>query len=111
MKKFKYTVNISWSEKDQAYVAEVVELVGCATHGRTYLEAARNTQDAIETWLEGAKESGFPVPEPLTRRKFSGKFVARIGPALHQNLAIRAKVSGKTLNGLVQEILEKSLSY
>ena len=108
--KFKYMVNIRWSEKDEAYVAEVPELVGCATHGKTYEEAVRNAQDAIETWMEGAKESGYPIPEPLARRKFSGKFMTRIDPNLHRDLAMKAKESGKTLNGLVQEIIEKGLS-
>lgn len=102
-------VSIQWSEKDQAYVAQVPELPGCATHGKTYAEAARHTEDAIETWIEGARESGYPVPEPLSYRRFSGKFVTRIDPNLHRDLAMRAKESGKTLNGLVQEMIEKSL--
>lgn len=61
------------------------------------------------TWIERAKESGYQIPEPLAHRKFSGKFVTRIDPRLHRDLAMKAKESGKTLNGLVQEIIEKGL--
>ncbi len=102
-------VNIRWDEKDRAYVAEVPELPGCATHGKTYEQAVRNAQDAIETWIEGARESKYAIPEPLAERKFSGKFVTRIDPELHRELTLHAKRSGKTLNGLVEEMLEKEL--
>ncbi len=107
--KFKYMVSIKWSEKDGAYVAEVPELPGCATHGRTYTEAIRHAEEAIDTWIDGAKESGYPIPEPLAYKKFSGKFVTRIDPSLHRDLALKAKERGKTLNGLVQEMIEKNL--
>lgn len=107
--RFKYMVSIRWDEKDQAYVAEVPELPGCATHGKTYEQAVRNTQDAIETWIEGAREAKYPIPEPLAERKFSGKFMTRIDPELHRELTLKAKTTGKTLNGLVEEMLAKEL--
>ena len=106
---FKYMVSIHWSGKDNAYVAEVPELPGCATHGKTYEQAVRNAQDAIETWIEGARESKYPIPEPLTERKFSGKFITRINPELHRALTIKAKTEGKTINGFVEELIEKGL--
>ena len=107
--RFKYMVSIRWSEKDQAYIAEAPELPGCATHGKTYEQAVRNAQDAIETWIEGAKEAKYPIPEPLAKRRFSGKFVTRIDPELHRELTIKAKRAGKTLNGFVEELIEKEL--
>ena len=107
--RYKYMVNIKWSEEDQVYIAEMPELPGCATHGKTYDEAVRHAQDAIESWIDGAKESGFAIPEPVARRKFSGRFMTRIDPMLHKALAMRAKESGKTLNRLVQEIIERGV--
>jgi predicted RNase H-like HicB family nuclease len=38
----KYEVIIYWSEEDQAFVAEVPELAGCAADGQTYQEAVAN---------------------------------------------------------------------
>jgi predicted RNase H-like HicB family nuclease len=64
----KYEVIIYWSKEDDAYVAEVPQLAGCAAHGDTQEEAMRNAQDAIQLWIETAKEFGDPVPEPVGRR-------------------------------------------
>ena len=108
--KYKYLVTVRWSEEDGAYVAEVPELPGCATHGATYDVAIRNAKDAIASWIDGAKEAGYPIPEPLATRRFSGKFIARVRPDLHRALTLRAKASGKTLNGLIQELLEKGIT-
>ena len=109
-KEHKYAVRISWSPADGAYVAEVPELVGCATHGASFEEAARNAEDAIESWMMGAKAAGNPIPEPIATKKYSGKFIARIQPQIHRALAIKAENNGKSLNRLVEEILERAVS-
>lgn len=108
--KFKYMVNVRWSEEDGAYVAEVPELPGCATHGATYEAAIRNAGDAIASWIDGAKESGFAVPEPVATHIYSGKFVTRVNPELHRMLVLKAKATGKTLNRLIQELLEQGVT-
>ena len=42
--KFRYEVIIYWSEEDQAFIAEVPELPGCAADGTTYQEAVANAE-------------------------------------------------------------------
>ena len=64
----KYEVIIYWSEEDQAFVAEVPELPGCAAHGATQEAALASAQEAIQLWLDTAKEYGDPIPEPKGRR-------------------------------------------
>lgn len=64
----KYEVIIYWSAADDAYVAEVPELPGCAAHGDSQEDALRNAQDAISLWIESAAYSGASVPEPKGRR-------------------------------------------
>jgi predicted RNase H-like HicB family nuclease len=64
----KYEVIIYWSAEDEAFVAEVPELPGCAAHGATQDRALKNAQDAIRLWIDTAKEFGDPVPEPKGRR-------------------------------------------
>jgi predicted RNase H-like HicB family nuclease len=49
-------------------VAEVPELPGCMAHGKTYEEAIKNVQDAIQLWIDTAKEFGDPIPEPKGER-------------------------------------------
>ncbi len=57
-----------WSEEDQAYLAEVPELAGCIAHGDSYESALANAKEAIQLWIDTAKEFGDPIPEPKGRR-------------------------------------------
>jgi len=64
----KYEIIIYWSDEDQAFVSEVPELSGCAAHGATHEAALASAQEAIQLWVETAKEFGDPIPEPKGRR-------------------------------------------
>ena len=64
----KYEVIIYWSEEDEAFVAEVPQLPGCAAHGPTQAAALASAQEAIRLWIDTAKEFGDPIPEPKGRR-------------------------------------------
>lgn len=64
----KYEIIIYWSDEDQAFVAEVPELPGCAAHGDTPAAALSSCSEAIALWIETAEETGRPVPAPKGRR-------------------------------------------
>jgi predicted RNase H-like HicB family nuclease len=64
----KYEIIIYWSEEDQVFVAEVPELPGCAAHGTSQEGALTSAQEAIQLWLNTAKDFGDPIPEPKGRR-------------------------------------------
>ena len=67
----KYEIIIYWSEADQAFIAEVPELRGCAADGKTYKEALANVESIIEEWMETAKELSRPIPVPRGRLTFA----------------------------------------
>ncbi|MDD5473348.1 MAG: type II toxin-antitoxin system HicB family antitoxin [Candidatus Methanoperedens sp.] len=58
---------VYWSEDDDAYIAEVLELPGCMADGRTYEEAIKNTLSVIKEWIETAMELGREIPKPNGR--------------------------------------------
>ena len=64
----KYEIIIYWSRADGAFVAEAPELAGCAAHGDTQEAALENIGQAVELWLETAREFGDPIPEPKGER-------------------------------------------
>ena len=64
----KYEVIIYWSDVDDAFIAEVPQLPGCAAHGPTQEAALANAQQATTLWLDTAKDFGDPIPEPKGRR-------------------------------------------
>ncbi len=59
-----YSMVIQWDSRDDIYVVRVPELPGCVSHGRTYEEAVKQGQDAIESWIMDAIASNEPVPSP-----------------------------------------------
>ena len=59
-----YSIEIQWSNRDQAFIANVPELPGCKTHGETYDEAFKNILEVMELWIEATKEAGEPIPPP-----------------------------------------------
>lgn len=63
-----YEVIIYWSNEDDAFVADVPELPGCSAHGSTREAALVNINEAIQLWLDIAREFGRPVPEPKGAR-------------------------------------------
>ena len=67
----RYEIIIYWSDEDQAFVAEVPELAGCAADGATYQEAIANAEVVIREWVETAIELGRTIPEPKGRLMYA----------------------------------------
>ena len=67
MSDYRYEIIIYWSEPDQAFVAEVPELAGCAADGPTYRTALEQAEIVIRQWIETAQELGRDIPKPRGR--------------------------------------------
>ncbi len=68
---YRYEVIIYWSKDDNAYIAEVPELPGCAADGKTYKQALSNIEVIIKGWIETAKELGREIPVPKGRLMYA----------------------------------------
>lgn len=66
-----YEIVLFWSKADDAYIAEVPELPGCAADGKTRHEAIDNAELIIDEWIETAKQLGREIPEPKGRLLFA----------------------------------------
>lgn len=60
----KYRVCITWSDNDQAFLAEMPELPGCMADGMTQEEALANLRVIAAEWIETAQALGRAVPQP-----------------------------------------------
>lgn len=58
-----YSMSIIWDDENKILVVTVPELDGCMTHGKTYEEAVKNGEDAINGWIEVAQQLGWPLPQ------------------------------------------------
>jgi predicted RNase H-like HicB family nuclease len=66
-----YEIVLYWSGADQAFIAEVPELPGCAADGQTRQEALANAEVIIDEWLETARELDHVIPGPKGRLIFA----------------------------------------
>jgi len=59
-----YHINVFWSEEDGGWIADVPDLEYCSAHGATAVEAVRQVEFAMVSWLDAARAAGKPIPEP-----------------------------------------------
>ncbi len=52
----RYKVIIYWSDEDDAFIAEMPELPGCAADGATRKEALDNLEVVAQEWIEADRE-------------------------------------------------------
>jgi predicted RNase H-like HicB family nuclease len=67
----RYEIIIYWSAEDEAFIAEVPELPGCAADGLTYEAAIANVKVVITEWIQTARELGRTIPEPRGRLMYA----------------------------------------
>jgi predicted RNase H-like HicB family nuclease len=63
----RHQIVIFWSDEDQVYIASVPDLPGCMSHGDTPEEALRMVQEAMDLWIDVARENGEEIPPPGMR--------------------------------------------
>jgi predicted HicB family RNase H-like nuclease len=96
----KYTYRVTWSEDDAEYVglcAEFPSLSWLAQTPEAALKGIRTLVDKVVSDMLSNEES---VPEPIATKHFSGKFMVRVPPDVHRELAIQAAEAGVSLNRL-----------
>jgi len=64
----RYEISIYWSPDDNAYIAEVPDLPGCLADGPSYQAALAAAEEAIESWIQTARDLGREVPSPRPHR-------------------------------------------
>ena len=100
IKKDHFTYRVFWSEEDQEYVGQCVEFPSLSWLDLSPEKALKGIRDVVEDVVKDMIGNNETIPEPIATKKFSGKFMVRIPPDLHKNLAIQAAEAGISLNRL-----------
>jgi antitoxin HicB len=105
-----YTITLKRGSGDgeEYWVARVVELPHCLTHGATPEEALKDIEDAKREWLKSNLEDGLPIPEPT---KFTGQYHLRMPPSLHEALALKSESEDVSLNQFMITALARAVGY
>ncbi len=107
LKNDRYTYRITWSENDQEYVGLCAEFPSLSWLAPTPEDALHGIRRIIGETVTDMQNNGETPPSPLSDRPYSGKFVVRIPPQIHRQLAIKAAEEGISLNRLISSKLSK----
>jgi predicted HicB family RNase H-like nuclease len=104
-----YAKIVEWSEEDGCYIGRVPALSYGGVHGKdrtkVFTQTCRVAEEIVAIHLADGRK--LPSPSP---RKYSGKFILRVSPGLHEALALKAEQKGVSLNTVASEALRTGLA-
>lgn len=96
-----YETLVRFDDETEMFYGEVINTRDVITfQGKSVVELKREFKNSVEDYLEFCGERNEEPDKP-----FSGNFVLRISPELHRKLYKKAKLTGKSLNSLIEESL------
>ena len=103
-----YTYRVAWSVEDGEHVATVAEFPSLPWLASTPVEALAGLADVVREVLVDMAASGEVIPEPLSERSYSGRFVVRVPAEVHRRLVREAAEQHVSLNRLVSDRLART---
>ena len=103
-----YTYRITWSSEDNEHVGLCAEFPSLSWLAPTPDEALDGIQRLVRECLADMHTTGEAVPQAIADRTYSGKFIVRVPPESHRDLAIQAAEQGVSLNRHVSARLAKT---
>jgi predicted HicB family RNase H-like nuclease len=101
----KYSYRITWAEEDSEYVGLCAEFPGLSWLAHTPEAALKGIRKLVSEVIMDLLSNNEPVPEPIAIKHFSGKFMVRVPPEVHRQLALDAAEAGVSLNRLASSKL------
>lgn len=95
-----YSYRVIRSEEDKEHVGLCAEFPSLSWLAASPEEALRGIREAVAEVVLDMKKNGETIPEPVTAKNYSGKFMVRVPPEVHRRLALEAREAGVSLNRL-----------
>jgi predicted HicB family RNase H-like nuclease len=74
---------------------------------KTPESALKGIREMVDSVIKDMRKTGEEIPQPIASKRYSGKFMVRVPPEVHRNLAIQASESGVSLNRIVGSKLSR----
>jgi len=100
-----YTYRVTWSGEDQMHIGTCIEFPSLSWLAETPDAALVGIRKVVADVLSDMHKSGENIPEPLMEKNYSGRFVVRVPPEVHRELALHAAEQGVSLNRLISSKL------
>ncbi len=102
-----YTYRVTWSRDDEEYVGLCAEFPSLSWLEKSPEGALKGIRNIVAEVVKDMKSEKETIPEPIAVRPYSGKFMVRVPPDVHRNLALQAAEAGVSLNRLASTKLSK----
>ena len=96
-----YLKIVEWSDEDKCFVGRCPGLFFGGCHGTDETKVYQKLCQIVEEHVAELLDKKQNLPPATAGRTYSGKFVVRVGPELHQKAAIKASTRGESLNQFV----------
>lgn len=106
----RYTYRVTWSEEDEEYLGLCAEFSSLSWLDSTPEKTLQGIRQVVADVVMDLQANNEVVPEPIAMRKYSGKFLLRIPPEAHRQLAIEAAESGISLNRLASNRISQRMT-
>lgn len=101
-----YHGTVHYDDEAEIFHGEVVDIKDVVTfQGRSVEELKKAFQESVDDYLDFCESRGESPDRP-----YSGKFVLRIDPSLHRQLAVLSASEGSSINAWVSSKLEEFVS-
>ena len=100
LKNDRYTYRVTWSGNDNEHVGLCAEFPGLSWLAKSPEAALKGIRNVVADVVADMQKTGEKLPEPIACKRFSGKFMVRLLPEQHRNLAFQAAETGVSLNRL-----------
>ncbi len=105
----RYAKIVEWSDEDGCYIGRVPALSHGGVDGNdraaVFSEICQVAEEVVEIMLADGRK--LPGPE---QKKYSGKFVLRVDPGLHEALVLKVEDKGISLNAVASAALRSGLA-
>ena len=103
-----YSFRVRWSREDGAFVGTVAEMPSLSWLADSQVEALLGIRELVAGVLGDMAVEGEEPPVPIADRAYSGKFLVRVPPEVHRQLALDAAEQHVSLNRLASARLTGS---
>jgi predicted RNase H-like HicB family nuclease len=80
----RYLKIVEWSNEDQCYIGRCPGVMLGGVHGDDETKVFQELSEVVDEWISTLKRNHKPLPPPTAGKKYSGKFVLRVGEDLHR---------------------------
>ena len=96
-----YTYRVTWSPEDSEYVGLCAEFPSLSWLAPTPEKGLAGIRRLVGEVVTNMQATGEPIPDPLSERQYSGRFMVRVPSLVHRALATEAAEQGVSINRLV----------